>query len=144
MRHLVSILLCFLILSCIKNDNAHEPFIGSIEIDLTNTVKSVPLGQNITSKVRLVIPSLSGDVTFQGFDIIENPSKVFSVKAKALYKPWVNQLSLPVYQAFDTTVYISTKLRVFCTSMKRKLNTLPSRLFDVTRKYKILFTYFMI
>jgi hypothetical protein len=111
MRHLISILFCFTMLSCTKNNKpANEPFISNIEMDSTNTVKTVLAGQDITSKVRLVVPSVSGDITFLGFEINENPARVFSIKAKALYKPWANQITLPVYQTFDTTVTISTQL----------------------------------
>jgi hypothetical protein len=110
MRHFISILFCLFIFSCTKKDKANEPFVGYVEMDSTNTVKTVLVGQNITSRVRLVIPSISGDMTFLGFEIIENPVKTFSVKAKALYKPWAGQVSLPVYQTFDSTISITTSL----------------------------------
>ena len=79
-------------------------------MDSTNTVKTILVGQNITSKIRLVVPSVSGEMTFLGFEINENPSRVFSIQAKALYKPWANQITLPVYQTFDTIISISTIL----------------------------------
>jgi len=110
MRHSITILFCFLIFSCTKTNQVSEPFVGYIEIDSTNTVKTIPVGQNIKSIIRLVIPSISGETTFLGFEVVESPVKIFSIKAKALYKPWFGQLSLQVYQTFDTTISIKTNL----------------------------------
>ncbi len=110
MRHFISILFCLFFLSCSKKDSVNESFVSYIEIDSTNTVKNMLVGQNITSRVRLVIPSIISNMTFLGFEIIENPVKAFSIKAKVLFKPWKGQVSLPVYQTFDTTLSIITSL----------------------------------
>ena len=110
MRQVTSFIFCLLIISCSKKDKTNDPFIGYMQIDSTTTIKTVAVGQDISSRVKLAIPSISGEVTFLGFEIIESPIKIFSIKAKAFYKPWTQQVSLPVYQTFDTTLLIKTNL----------------------------------
>lgn len=111
MKYPTIIALFFIVLSCKKS--APEEILEqptAIEIAATNTVKTASLGQNITSTVTLAIPSITGDVTFLGFNVVETSTKVFSVKVKEIYKPWPNGIALPMYQSFDTTLNIQTKL----------------------------------
>ena len=109
MRLLNLVPLCLLIFSCSKKDKSTAPYIGYLMIDSAITVKTVAVGENIVSRVRLAIPEMSGETTFLGFEIIESPAKNFSIRAKALHKPWDQQISFPVYETFDTTATITTK-----------------------------------
>lgn len=109
MRSLSVTILALLLFSCAKENKPKKPLYGYIEIYSAKTAKVIELGHNITSTVTLVEPQLYGDLTFLGFEIIENPAKVFSIKAKALFKPWEQQILLPVYQTFDTTISLKTR-----------------------------------
>jgi hypothetical protein len=110
MRFLKLSIFALLLFSCIKQKKYNEPKIGFVEIDSTMSPKTVAVGENIVSKVRLVRGSIGGEFTFLGFEVTESPSKVFSIRAKALYKDWEQMIILPVYKTIDTSTIISTRL----------------------------------
>lgn len=98
------ILLCTLtIISCNKKDDIVKTFTGDLPIVSTNTPTTALVGQNIVSNVRCELSSISGSVIFQGFDIKEVTTRQFNLNAKALYKDWNTQITMPVIWTLDTT-----------------------------------------
>ena len=104
---LIDILL-FTFYSCLKKADIVKTFNGNLEIVSTSTPATALLGQNIISNVRCQIPSISGSVIFQGFDIQETASRQFNLKARALFKNWNTQITMPVIWTLDTTSSIKT------------------------------------
>lgn len=96
------------ICSCNKKNDIVKTFAGNLPIVSTNSPATVLAGQNIISKVRCELPSLSGSVYFQGFDIKEVSPRQFNIAAKALYKYWNTQIGMPVMWTLDTTANIKT------------------------------------
>lgn len=66
------------------------------------------MGQDIVSRVYFELPSISGSVLLQPFEVKEIASRKFIINAKALFKNWSSQVALPVFFAFDTTLSIKT------------------------------------
>lgn len=110
MRLFILGLLSYLILlSCKKDKNqVRRSFTGDLPIVFTNSPLSVAAGTNIKTSIRCELVEISGTVIFQGFDIQETSPKHFSISAKALYKDWNMQSSLPVIWSLDTSVTIKT------------------------------------
>ncbi len=104
----------FLFGSCSKKDNINETFAGYIPIVSIQTPKSVSAGQDIVSKVHCELSSMSGSVYFKGFEIKENASLHYEIRAKALFKDWNKYISMPVMSYLDTTVTVKTTKRGKC------------------------------
>lgn len=109
MKHLsLSILLFTLTFySCTKKEDIAKTFNGNLPIVSTSTPTTALVGQNIISKVRCELSSISGTVIFQGFDIKETSTRQFNLTAKALYKDWNTQITMPVIWTLDTTTNIN-------------------------------------
>lgn len=109
MKHLsLSILLFTLTFySCTKKEDIVKTFNGYLPIVSTSTPTTALVGQNIISNVRCELSSISGTVIFQGFDIKETTTRQFNLTAKALYKDWNTQITMPVIWTLDTTTNIN-------------------------------------
>jgi hypothetical protein len=109
MKHLsLSILLFTLTFySCTKKEDIVKTFNGNLPIVSTSTPTTALVGQNIISNVRCELSSISGTVIFQGFDIKETTTRQFNLTAKALYKDWNTQITMPVIWTLDTTTNIN-------------------------------------
>ena len=96
------------LISCNKNDDIIQSFTGNLPIVSTISPTTAIAGQNIISNVRSELSSLSGSVTFQGFNIKEVATRQFNINAKAFYKDWHTQIGMPVMWTLDTTLIIKT------------------------------------
>lgn len=110
MKHssLLVILFALTYSSCNKKEDIVKTFNGNLPIVSTSTPATTPIGQNIISNVRCELSSISGSVIFQGFDIKEVSTRHFTLNAKALYKNWNMQITMPVIWTLDTTSSIKT------------------------------------
>jgi hypothetical protein len=88
--------------SCNKREDIVKTFNGNLPIVSTSTPTTALVGQNIISNVRCELASISGSVIFQGFDIKEITARQFNLSAKALYKDWNTQITMPVIWTLDT------------------------------------------
>ena len=104
--HFFLILLLFPFYSCNKKEAIVKTFTGNLPIVLINTPITARAGEDIVSKVRCELPSISGTVIFKGFEIREIASRQFNLTAKALYKDWNTQIEMPVIWTLDTTASI--------------------------------------
>ena len=109
MKHLslLIVLFTFSFYSCSKKEDIVKTFNGNLPIVSTSTPTRALVGQNIISNVRCELSSISGSVIFQGFDIKETATRQFNLTAKALYKDWNLQISMPVIWSLDTTSNIN-------------------------------------
>ena len=109
MKHLslLIVLFTFSFYSCSKKEDIVKTFNGNLPIVSTSTPTRALVGQNIISNVRCELSSISGSVIFQGFDIKETATRQFNLTAKALYKDWNLQISMPVIWTLDTTLNIN-------------------------------------
>ena len=109
MNHLSLLIVLFTLTfySCTKKEDIVKTFSGNLPIVSTSTPTTALLGQNIISTVRCELSSISGSVIFQGFDIKETATRQFNLTAKALYKDWNSQISMPVIWTLDTTSNIN-------------------------------------
>ena len=109
MKHLslLIVLFTFIFYSCSKKEDIVKTFNGNLPIVSTSTPTRALVGQNIISNVRCELSSISGSVIFQGFDIKETATRQFNLTAKALYKDWNLQISMPVIWSLDTTSNIN-------------------------------------
>ena len=89
--------------SCNKKEDIVKTFDGNLPIVSTSTPTTALVGQNIISNVRCELSSISGSVIFQGFDVKEVTTRQFNLNAKALYKDWNTQITMPVIWTLDTT-----------------------------------------
>ena len=110
MKNIVRIFFFFTLtsVSCAKKKDIVQSFSGNLEITSTNSPLTGTVGQNIISSVTCQLPSISGSVKFQGFDIKEVTSRQFHITAKAFFKDWNTQISMPVIWTLDTTSSIRT------------------------------------
>jgi len=100
---LLAIVFALTFCSCNKNEDIVQTFNGNLPIVSTSTPITVLVGQNIISRVRCELNSISGSIVFQGFEIKEVTSRQFNLSAKALYKDWNTQIAMPVIWTLDTT-----------------------------------------
>ncbi len=109
MKHLSFSILLFTLTfySCTKKEDIVKTFYGNLPIVSTNTPTTALVGQNIISNVRCELSSIGGSVIFQGFDVKETAPRQFNLTAKALYKDWNTQISMPVIWTLDTTSNIN-------------------------------------
>ena len=109
MKHLSLLIVLFTLTfySCTKKEDIVKTFNGILPIVSTSTPTRALVGQNIISNVRCELSSISGSVIFQGFDIKETATRQFNLTAKALYKDWNTQISMPVIWTLDTTSNIN-------------------------------------
>ena len=109
MKHLSLTILLFTLTfySCTKKEDIVKTFNGNLPIVSTSTPTTALVGQNIISNVRCELSSISGTVIFQGFDIKETTTRQFNLTAKALYKDWNTQITMPVIWTLDTTTNIN-------------------------------------
>ena len=96
----------FLTLSCHKTEETIKTFTGPLPIVATNSPTTVFAGQNIIAIVRCQLSSLSGSVSFQGFNIRQTSANEFAIAANALYKDWNTQIAMPVMWTLDTIASI--------------------------------------
>ena len=89
--------------ACTKKEDVAKTFKGKLPIVSTSTPTMALVGQNIISHVRCELSSISGTIIFQGFDIKETGTRQFNVTAKALYKDWNTQITMPAIWTLDTT-----------------------------------------
>jgi hypothetical protein len=108
MRNLTILVSLLTIISCNKKDDITQTFTGNLPIVKTSTQTTTTAGQDIITNIRCELTSLSGDVSFQGFDIQNTSEKEYSISAKALYKDWNTQIGMPVMWTLDTTASIRT------------------------------------
>lgn len=109
MKHLPLLIVLFTLTfySCTKKEDTVKTFNGNLPIVSTSTPTTALVGQNIISNVRCELSSISGSVIFQGFDIQETAPRQFNLTAKALYKDWNTQITMPVMWTLDTTSNIN-------------------------------------
>ncbi|MBC7423006.1 MAG: hypothetical protein H7334_06070 [Ferruginibacter sp.] len=109
MKHLSLLIVLFTltVYSCTKKEDIVKTFNGNLPIVSTSTPIRALVGQGIITNVRCELSSISGSVIFQGFDIKETATRQFNLTAKALYKDWNSQISMPVIWTLDTTSNIN-------------------------------------
>lgn len=109
MKHLSLLIVLFTLTfySCTKKEDIVKTFNGNLPIVSTSTPTTALVGQNIISNVRCELSSISGSVIFLGFDINETAPRQFNLTAKALYKDWNTQITMPVMWTLDTTSNIN-------------------------------------
>lgn len=100
---LLVIVFALIFFSCDKKEDIVKTFNGNLPIVSTSTPVTILVGQNIISRLRCELYSISGSVVFQGFDIKEVTFRQFNLSAKALYKDWNSQITMPVIWTLDTT-----------------------------------------
>ena len=105
-QYFAFIIRSLLILSCGKKDELTRTFNGSLDFFSTNSPTTAITGQNIISNIRCGVYSVSGDIVFQGFTITETSPKQYYISARALYKDWNTQVTMPVIWTIDTTTII--------------------------------------
>lgn len=110
MKSIFYISIVLLLFACKKEVNT-KTYISDLEIKTTSTPATATAGQDIISRVYFEIPSVSGSIFFQPFKVKEIAPRIFNINAKALYKNWNSQFSLPVFSTFDTTLFIKTTVQ---------------------------------
>jgi len=106
MKNTLMLVCLFTTISCSKNDDITKTFNGDLPIVSTTTPVSIIAGQDIVINIRCELGSVSGNVYFKGFYIKATGDKKFNISARAFYKDWNAQVTLPVLWTLDTTANI--------------------------------------
>ncbi len=107
MKQLTLISFCAVAIFACSKQNSVNPYADNLPIASTSSPAFVTAGQDIVSKVTCELPSISSDVIFKGFDILQTFPHHYSIHAKAEYKNQRNT-ALDVIWRMDTISVIKT------------------------------------
>lgn len=109
MRIILFVCVCLAIAGCFKEkaQQATRNFYATLPISKTETPDSVLAGQNIQSKVFCSLPSTSGKVSINSFDIRQHSVREYDISVVGYFENWNDNLPVNVTWTADSIMKVS-------------------------------------